>query len=219
LSGNTSVEFSLGNYLAGDNNGVMSQTFTTGGNISGYTLGSISVRQVSSGTAWNYGDGTGVVNLQIFQMITPSPNGGTFVSGITVLGSESAVMGGANTSIYDGNGPGTPQWLTFDLASPITLAANTQYGFQLGSSGVWAGGFFMELDGSSTDVYAGGSAAISGANPNLGVPDTANIWTGGYNPGDRVFVASMSVVPEPSTLALAGLGGLSVLILARRKKS
>jgi hypothetical protein len=77
------------------------------------------------------------------------------------------------------------------------------------------------LDGSGLDVYSGGSAAISGANPNLGIPDTGAIWTGGSNPGDRVFVATMDAiqpVPEPSTLPLSALVGFGVLMFSRRKK-
>lgn len=180
-SNNADVEYANSDYLAGDNNGSVGQTFTTGTNSAGYWISAISVRQVGYSTYWDYAGGT--IAVQIFQMNTPDLTGGHGTENITVLDSETATVGG--TPAF-GSGTPTPEWLTVTLATPIFLVANTQYGFQLGSTGTGANSqFILELDGTSSDVHAGGSALIGGTGS---TPSTTAIWTGGYNPGDLVFV-------------------------------
>ena len=64
---NTNVQFVPSEYLAGDNTNKLGQSFTTGSNAGGYSLTSISVRQVSWGTTfWDYTGGN--VTLKVFSM-------------------------------------------------------------------------------------------------------------------------------------------------------
>ncbi len=111
-------------------------------------------------------------------------------------------------------------WLTITLSAPLTLVANGQYGFQLMTAPAttafsWNWTAPMELDGTNTNPYAGGFA--TGTTKVDGQPDPLLVWDGGNGrPGDRVFVAAMTAVPEPSS-ALPGAGG--VLSLLRRRRN
>jgi hypothetical protein len=90
------------------------------------------------------------------------------------------------------------------LGTPVALAANTQYGFDLTSYGP-----YFELAGMDANQYDGGSAYSTAAKGDLN--------TGTVYAGDRTFVVGLTAVPEPSTLALAGLGGLALLFRRRVK--
>ena len=187
---NTAVQYVDSDYLADDNSAALGQTFTTGSDADGYVLTAISVRQVSWGTTWwDYTGGT--VTLQIFQIENQQGNG---VSDITELALETASIGGEDDGI--GLSSGTPgidaQWLTVTLDTPVNLAPDTMYGFQIISDGLGSNDqFFMQIDGTSSDSYAGGFAI--GTSKVDGQPDTASVWDGGNGqPSDRAFVATMS---------------------------
>lgn len=194
---NVNIQFVQSEYLAGDN-AAMGQVFTTGSAVDGYELTAISVQQVSFSTYWDYTGGT--VSLQIFELGTQNAGG---VWSITVLAAETATIGGEDDGITFSNGmPNPPRWLTFALSTPVHLNPNKQYGFQLGSSGTGSNdGFFIELNGTSSNAYVGGFAVNSGSN---GVPETSAVWSGGtgWEPGDRVFVAHLS--PNNGDLTVNG---------------
>lgn len=210
---NTAVAFAASDYLAGDNGAALGQTFTTGTNSGGYSLSSISVRQVSWGpTFWDFTGGT--ITLQIFRLDSLGVGG---VGSITQLALETATVGGEPDGI--GLSSGTPgsdaRWLTVTLASSVSLNPNTIYGFQIMSDGTGGNDqFFMQLDGTSTNSYAGGVAL--GTGKIAGAIDSAAVWAGNDGqPSDRAFVASMTAVPEPSA---ALFGGLGLLALLRRRR-
>jgi len=208
-SNNTDVQYVPSEYLAGDNGNKLGQSFTTGANTGGYSLSAISVRQVSWGTTfWDYTGGT--VTLQVFSMDTNHLNG---VWTTTQLALDTATVSGEPDGIgYSSGTPGAnAQWLTVTLSTTLNLNANTLYGFMLAASGTGGNdGFFMEIDGTNTNSYAGGFALTTGE-----INGTTK-WDG-FNgqPSDRAFVATMTAVPEPSA---ALLGGLGMLMLFRRRK-
>lgn len=210
---NTAVAFVPSDYLAGDNGAALGQTFTTGANAGGYALSAISVRQVSWGTTfWDFTGGT--ITLQIFQLNSFGING---VGSITPLALETATVGGEPDGV--GFSSGTPgsgaRWLTVTLSSTVALNPNAIYGFQIMSDGTSSSdGFFMQIDGTATNSYAGGFAL--GTGKIAGAIDSAAVWGGNDGqPGDRAFVASMTAVPEPSA---ALFGGLGLLALLRRRR-
>ncbi len=66
--------------------------------------------------------------------------------------------------------------------------------------------------------YAGGANSLNAVNLWGGSATTSNAGTGLPNSGNGSLVLSaIAPVPEPATLALAGLGGISMLFLRRRK--
>jgi hypothetical protein len=102
--------------------------------------------------------------------------------------------------------------LTFTFASPVSLAANTAYGFDLSGQNV---GYFEWLGISDTAVGGGGNPYASGNAFNTGANGAANTTTMNPLAGDRVFALDITIVPEPSTFALAGMGGLALLFRRR----
>ncbi len=212
---NTEVQWNSSDFLAGDNGSAVGQTFTTGLNAGGYSLSSISVRQVSWATTyWDYTGGS--VTLQVFSL--DSNNGGG-VWGITELALVTATAAGEPDGIGLSSGaPGAnAQWLTVTLDSPVFLAADTMYGFQAVSSGTGSNdGFFMELDGTITNWYDGGFAI--GTGKVSGLPNSSLVFDGANGqPSDRAFVATMTAVPEPGSVVL--LGGFILLGLLRRRRA
>ncbi|HEX8313101.1 MAG TPA: PEP-CTERM sorting domain-containing protein [Chthoniobacteraceae bacterium] len=191
------------------------QTFTTAGNISGYLLNSVTLRlpgytnNITGGVAANntYFDLNNVAGSFTIRV-------GTITAGaFTQIATETAASGGPGSSEGNSaNGPGT--WLTYTFAAPITLAANTNYAFDIATT---AGGQFFETLGirnasaAGGDAYSGGSAFNSGDNGSAGTI---------VNPlaGDRVFHADLLAVPEPTSVLMM-LSGLGVLLGFQRSRN
>jgi hypothetical protein len=200
-------------YVAFDR-GAQGQTFTTGGFLSGYTINAIWMQHAgytaNTDLTW-YMDPAGS-DFQI-RVTDPSQSGNAGF----VLGSEIATTTGSELNtlplgiVNSANGTGT--WLRFGFGTPLTLGANTTCGFDVSAPGSF-GGFgvqpFFETLGTSSDALGGGAAYSSGANGSGG----DNILTARV--GDRVFLVELTPVPEPSTFALIGLGGLAAVLLRRR---
>ena len=197
-----------GTFVSFDQN-AQGQFFTTGSNASGYRLNSVSLQEVA------YSTYVKTSNAGLFTVRVTQPG---VANVLAVLGSDT-FSNNVNAPNNFGNdvygGVGTGNFITFNLASPVTLAANTQYGFDIGSSVD-----FFESNGNAVTSYTGGNAYGSGAN-GVGNGSATN------RTGARVFVADLtptSPVPEASTtlsfgLLLAGGGLLGVRGLVARKRS
>jgi hypothetical protein len=170
-----------------DNAGPPGQTFTTG--PAGLTLNAIAVKGFAN-TGASFG---GNVNTGTWTVTVSRVDGGTTLTQVDQeTANPSAVTNGA-------------AYLTITLDTPVVLAPNTQYAWDVFSSNGYFG-----LAKSSGDVYAGGVAMQHGA--------TARTAANGAtitNPQtvDRTFF--INPVPEPSGLAPAAL--VVAGLLARRR--
>ena len=198
---NTDHDFVASDYLGNHNQGLdVGQSFTTGANVGGYLLSSISVRQVSWASDYDYTGGD--VTLRFFD------SSGGFFPSAQMASQTVSIDPGVGGDVVTGGAPTLPMWLTFTFDAPIALDANKLYAFVFHSTGTSSNdGFFMNLDGTSNGgAYTGGSSITA--------DNTSNLWNGNSS-GDRTFVATMAAVPEPS---VALLGGLGLLGLLRRRR-
>ncbi|MCP5544045.1 MAG: hypothetical protein H7A49_09080 [Akkermansiaceae bacterium] len=189
---NTKVQYSNSNYLSGNNNGVLGQTFTTGPNPNGYHLTSLSFQQAPYSTQWWTG---GTVGYRVFQT-TDAPDSG--VQHMTVLAADTGAVPEISASLEEGTPGNDALWVTIGMpqSPPIFLQPNTRYGFDLQATGTTTTGpFLIEWNGTESDVIGGGQALINGSPAN---PSPDALWLGrGPVDGDRVFVAAMTALGPP----------------------
>jgi alpha-D-xyloside xylohydrolase len=188
------------------------QTFQTGGSPEGYLLKALWVRQAGyanngsvgntesgyNGTWWDFSSG-GAFTVRVTDPISVG-------SGSFALRTETVNLGGSeanNPGVRPNGGStdnGTGLWLRFGLASPLLLASNRLYGFDLTSTGP-LNRYFEWLGTSNESAFSGGSAYNGSIAGGSGGPDQA------LNPltGDRVFLAEMTTFARPMlAIALAG---------------
>lgn len=183
-------------YVAYDQR-MQGQIFTTGGSSGGYLLSDIWIRHCGytntasgNGTWWNLTSGA-VYTIRVTDLSKVNQAG-------FALSTETYTANGLENAgaVWSGGGTlGDSVWLHFTLATPVSLAANKQYGIDLTASGNGSGNYF-EWFGTSNNVYSSGvaySAASAGHTP-------ANTLR--TNIGDRVFLVQLGHVPPPVTPTL-----------------
>ena len=183
------------------------QTFTTGSDavmLSSFSFTLQDTTQATADKSYNIRLGT----------ITEALGVSSFNSMVDQTVYQSADWTGTASALVDAGDTAAP-WATFAFDAPVMLAANTTYGVDLGmyeSAGGWRSGI-PYLARSSDNGPAGDefSSGVTSTDPGLGNTD-ANF--GGSR--DMIYHLDMAAVPEPSSTALLGLGGLA-LILRRRK--
>ena len=200
------------------------QTFTTGTNPGGYTLTAIWLQHVgynstnisgpdNNGTYWELSSGAGLTVRVTNPSKVGTSNFALATDTYTATGSEASPN---SWSSSQNNFTGDGYWMDFVLGSPVTLQANTQYGFDVSSQS--SSGFFEILgtDGSTTGYNFTGGSAYNGST-NGASDNTLNTLS-----GSRVFLAQMTAIPatpEPATLGMLAIGGLGLLLTGRRRRA
>jgi hypothetical protein len=188
------------------------QTFTTG--AQSLVLSSFSYR-INEGSQ---GMGTKVYNVRV-GTITEALGVFSFGSMLDETATQTVDWLGTDSKQVNGEDDtrAPTQWGTFVLDAPVTLAANTEYGVDLGMASTttgWQSGIpYLARSLDNGPVGDEFSSGVTASDPGQGNTD-ANF--GGSR--DMVYHLNLStvVVPEPTTTALLGLGGLA-LIFRRRK--
>lgn len=189
--GGTGITFSGENdaktYVSSDrmNQG---QTFTTGAQPAGYLLTAIWVRNVGYTTYLDNGTFASFASGQSIsiRIIEPSKaNTGGFR-----LHSEGAKMAAGSEFSGGGTWNGSGRWIKISLDTPVALAPNTQYGFDLTSP---AANF--ELAGMEADQYGSGAGYTTTVREGLN--------TGTVHAGDRTFIAALTAEVNSSPLVLS----------------
>ena len=173
--------------------GAQGQSFTTGGNALGYSLDAFFFRSNQAQAS---------VQVITFRVVTVTGDDFTLVTTASANRNSAVAVG---------------DWVTASFDSPVTLAANTVYAIDFqdtSGSGVYVG---WRLSGSAESILDGGVAYTSGLNdsePATTPLDDANLTLRTF---DRTFhVNLVAAVPEPSSAALLGLGGIALIIRRRR---
>jgi hypothetical protein len=128
----------------------------------------------------------------------------TSVSQMTPIGSPVKIQGAFIAGQGPGQNPANNQG-TIGLSQLLVnaLPAGTQYAFGFGATGVWQG-----------QTYSGTSSFIQVLTTTPGAASPSPKFV-----DPTSFAVTAALVPEPATLALAGLGGLASLVMLRRKKA
>lgn len=170
------------------------------------TTGITDAHGAATGT-FNTTAGTGSAGVSFDLTITASNTLHNQSGGLGVDG------GSAVAGIDNNNTAGPQEWITLGISNFSGLAAGetlviTQVELSFGGNG-----------GETYTINGGSDIAFVTEPESIDIPDGATVTIGAGSAGDTKFAISsftVEAVPEPSSTALIGLGGLA-LILRRRK--
>lgn len=123
--------------------------------------------------------------------------------------------GGSQLWSYNGSswaGPTTPSGFSFTPGATTTI----EYTLSLASLGLSVNDTFY-FDAYSSGGSGTDSAVDSLANPNVSITSWSQTYTSSTVGGGGVGLNSYTVVPEPGTMAMMGLGIAALSVLRRRK--
>ncbi|WP_411847073.1 immunoglobulin domain-containing protein [Roseibacillus persicicus] len=186
-------------YVAADRTS-QGMTFTTGDDPLGYSLSSITIQHVLWETFLGNGTFYTVADRDTFEF-----QFGSLVDEVktVIYDTDGAVYTGNELAGFGDSGTGT--FLTFNLSSAEigTLSPNTTYYFEIASE---SGDPFMELNGTSTDGYAGGKAFQGSAAATIDETYLAL-------EGDRAFHADLTGLTPGQDFAswISGFPGVGTL--------
>ena len=177
-----------------NNNPAPGETFTTTGAASSFRLNSVTVQGNNN---------AGPVGGVTYQNATYTLTLYSVAAGnATALQSSTYTFPGAPnaTDSYQAS------YLTFNLATPLTLAANTQYAYAITANGGFYG---FAGSGVAGGIKTTGGQAV-GVDPTFG-----GVTNYAYS---RNFDIGLTAVPEPGTWAMLSAGGLvGFLLLGKRR--
>ncbi len=165
------------------------QTFKTPGSALAYTLRAVTIRHTgytsNTDATWYRMSAGGTFTIRVTD---PSLGG----SSAMVLSSETYAVTGLEDNIFSVNTVssstnGTGTWFTFNLDTPVELAPNTLYGFDISSTDSFLETVGIKDTASGGNPYADGSAYISGSGG-------AGANTISAAPGDRVFIVHLNAI-------------------------
>ena len=156
-------------------------------------------------------DQVSAVTLQLGIVTAPPANPVT----LKLIDASGAVL--ATTSLNLSGAPLGAANYTFDFAAPVTLTDTSSYYLGLFSNGSTADSVKWYGWNTSNDSLSIG-ASFEGSSAYATSWLSQSNFTVGQTPiNTRDYNFNLTLVPEPSTMALALVGGLGILLLARRR--
>jgi hypothetical protein len=184
----------------------------------------------NSATTWYSPSDNLTINAAFYFLATGSATAGQInainaldgtASGSTVAFNDMIALGFTEVSdtTETGSTIGSVNGLVNDGAIDFSLST-----YQIGLSGAPTSstGWLALVATGGAGAFSGDFGLLIGSNPTGGNPNASPAGTAANTSGidaigKNLVLEAPAVVPEPATLAFAGLGGLSMLLIRRRK--
>lgn len=211
FAGNTSDGNYLDVFIADGRAG--QSTFSVGSTSTANMNGSVFSSGFSATYSLNLNTYSGIIYANLFDLVgnTGGYAGSTAVSGGTVGGIALAVNNSSAAGTGSNTGAGALAVTTgWEMSIPLSYlgnpnSVNVMVDINGGNDSYLSNQFLSGLPDGTANLGAGGS--YSGSGP--------GVFNFASTPGEYFTVTT---VPEPTTLALISLGGLSALVALRRRK-
>jgi len=149
------------------------------------------------------------IRIELFYQPDTGGSAPTGITGLTGIGNWETIGSATTIAPVAGDFSGG----TLSTGTDVYAQSADQTGNIWLIAVAWNGGATTYATAGAVATYFGASSVWSQGtgNPN-GTPQTAAVSTSGFFPG-----LQLTPIPEPSTIALAGLGAASLLLFRRRK--